>query len=245
MQYDFETIIAIRHAESLRNSLKRGGVAPTKEQLALGAASVPDWQMPLSERGHTQAESLSKTLPKILERLCIKDMSDFTICTSGFVRCVQTADYVKSKLNNVIDDVTDIRLRERDAGYVYDMLKSEFDSEFSYLDRHHKLLGDFFYRPPGGESLADVVTRLSTFFSDLRTLRPDKKNLIIVSHGGTMRAMKALFNQLTPTECCETVNPNNCDLWIWKRNSAMLKISALDRHSVSDTEVSHERSDRF
>ena len=227
MQYDFETIIAIRHAESLRNSLKRGGAALTSAQLAAGAASLPDWQMPLSERGFKQAEHLAKSASAILKHLNITNERDFTICTSGFLRCVQTASCLKRSLRLDQDDLCDIRLRERDAGYVYDMLDSQFQSEFSYTDRHHRLVGDFFYRTPGGESLADVVPRLASFFSELNATKPNKKNLIIVSHGGTMRAMKALFNNLTPDECAQTTNPNNCELWIWQNSLHCKKFSEI------------------
>lgn len=214
MQYNLESIIVIRHAESLRNSLKRGGAAPTAEQLKAGAASHPDWLMPLSEKGRQQATRLNQNLRSALDELQLDDRK-YTLCHSGFLRCIETAELGLQQIKDRMfsECICDIRLRERDAGYVYDMPKQEFDEQFSYTHRHHDLLGDFFYRPPGGESLADVHTRLASFFNDLALNKPNNKNLIIISHGGAMRAMHALFANLSPIECVKTVTPNNCELW--------------------------------
>ena len=194
MKYNLRTVIAIRHAESIRNALKKGGAPLTTEQLKAGAASAPDWLIPLSENGVKQATELSEHLRAKISGLglnLLDSPGSLTLCTSGFLRCEQTAELATKHISSALhsDRVRDIRLRERDAGYAYDMLQSEYDVQFSYTKQHQELLGDFFYRPPGGESLADVYNRLSLFFHDLALNFPNKRNLIIFSHGGTMRAL--------------------------------------------------------
>ena len=49
-------------------------------------------------------------------------------------------------------------------------------------------------RPPGGESLADVVARVHTFLGTLFRDRGGQK-ILVVTHGGTIRCFRFLLER--------------------------------------------------
>ena len=80
-------------------------------------------------------------------------------------------------------------VRERDPGFTYDMTEAEAEAAFPWLSEYWQTFGSFFARPPGGESLADVVGRVHTFLNTLFRDRAGQK-VMVVTHGGTIRCFR-------------------------------------------------------
>ena len=89
---------------------------------------------------------------------------------------------------------TNLYIRERDPGYTYDMTEAEARESFPWIEEYWRTFGGFFSRPPGGESLADVVSRVDTF---LRSLYRDwaGRRVLVVVHGGTIRCLRFVLER--------------------------------------------------
>jgi broad specificity phosphatase PhoE len=74
--------------------------------------------------------------------------------------------------------------------------------------------GRFYARCPLGESRFDVATRVSQIFSQFFYDAQTKgiRDIIVVSHGVTIRAFVMMFMQYTPEWMEVEANPNNCSI---------------------------------
>jgi broad specificity phosphatase PhoE len=179
-------IFLVRHGESVGNVDKNI------------YAHTPDWLVPLTDKGKQQAEEAAQEL---LPKLC----NDAIIYCSPWTRAKQTAEPLRNLLGCTY--LEDPRIREQDWG------------NFQPRDDIHKYakerdrFGTFFYRLPNGESGADVYDRISTF---LETLYRDfdqedyPKNVVIFSHGLTIRCFLMRFFHLSVEEYESMRNPKNC-----------------------------------
>ena len=79
-------------------------------------------------------------------------------------------------------------VRERDAGHAYDMTDAEAQAAFPWLQEDWTTFGPFFARPPGGETLADVIERVYAFLQKLTRTMAGKR-VLVVTHGGTILAL--------------------------------------------------------
>jgi 2,3-bisphosphoglycerate-dependent phosphoglycerate mutase len=93
-------------------------------------------------------------------------------------------------------------LRERDAGWTYDITTAEAEAAFPWLHDYWETVGRFFARPPGGESLAEVAARVYLFLGMLFRDRSQRR-ILIVSHAGTLRVFRYLLERWTHDEFIE------------------------------------------
>jgi broad specificity phosphatase PhoE len=69
------------------------------------------------------------------------------------------------------------------------MTEAEAEAAFPWLEEYWRTFGGFMARPPGGESLADVVGRVHMFLDVLFRDRIGQK-VLVVTHGGTIRCFR-------------------------------------------------------
>ena len=93
-------------------------------------------------------------------------------------------------------------LRERDAGWTYDMTTTEAADALPWLQGYWDTFGRFFARPPGGESLAQLAERVYLFLGMLFRDRAQQR-VLVVSHGGTLRVFRYLLERWTHDEFLE------------------------------------------
>lgn len=89
----------------------------------------------------------------------------------------------------------DQRLRERDWGDIVSMPRSEFKEAFPH-NAFTKEIDSLYWRPPGGESIADVRLRVRNFFDTLHRECAGQR-VIVVTHGEFMWAARAELEYLT------------------------------------------------
>lgn len=89
-------------------------------------------------------------------------------------------------------------LRERDYGDLTGMNKDEIAEKYG-AEQVHIWRRSYDVRPPGGESLADVVARVGPYFDrHIRPLLDAGKNVLIAAHGNSLRALFVHLGENTP-----------------------------------------------
>ena len=182
----------VRHGESM------GNLADVKAQRA-GAGrlelDIRDPDVPLSDTGRSQAEALGRHLADLPE-----DQRPTAVLSSPFARALTTAQLATAKLDVRVR--TDERLRERDFGAFDGMTGTGIREHYPDEAKRRDLLGKFYYRPPGGESWADVALRIRSVLAT-EGLRYDCERLLIVAHQAVIMVFRYVLEELTEQELLE------------------------------------------
>jgi broad specificity phosphatase PhoE len=109
------------------------------------------------------------------------------IYSSPYARTMETAEIVADKLG--LDINVDKRLRETDFGVLDGKPDEEMRKQFSgMLDR-------LYDRPEGGESLADVCSRVERFLEEVEAEHKGQ-NILVVAHADSLWALETLIRRL-------------------------------------------------
>jgi 2,3-bisphosphoglycerate-dependent phosphoglycerate mutase len=178
------SITLVRHGESTWNEL---GLIQGQNDLA-----------ELNEVGREQARAVAQTLKSLgFDRLVASDLA----------RARQTAEIIGSELSLAL--TTDSLLRERCFGVLEGQPQEMLDSRSSGIV--DGVIVDPDARPEGGESFRDVVTRVGVFVEATRDAMDDEP-LLVVTHGGTIRALRA-YVEARPLEGLDAFAVGNCSVW--------------------------------
>lgn len=171
----------IRHGESL------GNIRPETYY------EMPDWKIPLTNTGIEQATRVGKQLAS--------DHIIADIITSPYVRAKETANLIKKESESWLMSIEENPLiREREWG----SLREEVEMFATREERSH--LFDFFRRPNGGESFADVYLRASIFLKSIN------RDSIIVSHGEFIKVALMILDGKNVDQFDDTLNIANCSV---------------------------------
>jgi broad specificity phosphatase PhoE len=156
----------VRHGESLAN------VAASAAETS-GALTIEiDWRdadVPLSETGEQQAQALGRWLAS--------DRSLSAIWCSPYLRARQTVHLAADVGGITVPVHVDERLRDRELG-ILDLLTSRgVEDRYPQEAARRRWLGKFAYRPPGGESWADVALRVRSVLAEF-----DGGPALVVAH---------------------------------------------------------------
>ena len=177
-------LVLIRHGQSEWN----------KENKFTGWTEVP-----LTETGKQEGVEAGKLLSKY------KFSSAFV---SSMIRARTTFDCViGQQVDNVCRDVKFAdELKERDYGELTGKNKTSIAEEYGE-DKLHLWRRSYHTAPPQGESLADVRKRAGNFYDTFITPDvEDKKDILVVAHGNTIRALLVHLGFYTPE------NVENCEI---------------------------------
>ena len=154
------TIYLLRHGDSRPDTVRR----------FIGRSDGP-----LNETGRSQAKFWRRELSRIpFDRICCSDLQ----------RSVETARIIGRRIKAPLTVLPG--LAEIDLGRWDGLPISEIRRQFprAYEQRGADLAG---YRPPGGESFADLSARVLPVFEGL--LRPSAENILIAGHAGVNRVI--------------------------------------------------------
>jgi broad specificity phosphatase PhoE len=162
---------------------------------------VPDHALALTEKGQRQAQATGERLRELFGQERV------SAYVSPYRRTLQTlaAFRLDPALLRVREEP---RLREQDWGNWQD--RDDVRMQKQYRDAY----GHFFYRFAQGESGADVYDRAGAFLESLwRSFeRPDHPpNVLIVTHGLTMRLFCMRWLHWTVAEFESLSNPGNAE----------------------------------
>lgn len=179
----------IRHGESIGN-VARHKAEKDGAKLIETPCREPDVE--LSERGVEQSVRLGKWFASHTEKPTI-------VYASPYLRAQVTAQILLNHSNIDLPVKTDERLRERELGVFDCLTKDGAREKFPELCDLRERWGKFYFRPPGGESWADVIVRLRSFVeTDLSKLAHE--NILIVTHEVVIRCFRYILEGLNETE---------------------------------------------
>lgn len=183
-------LVLIRHGES------EGNVAATQAREA-GAhvINVParDADVGLSDTGRKQALALGRLLAGVPK------LGRGAVWSSPYARARQTAELALQTGGWRQQVGLDERLRDRELG-ILDMLTSAgVEARFPEEAQRRRWLGKFYYRPPGGESWADVVLRLRSLLAELDRQHPGEE-VLLVCHDALIMLFRYILQNLTESE---------------------------------------------
>ena len=148
------------------------------------------WEdVPLTEKGIEEAKNAGALL--INNRIIVD-----VVFSSNLQRANKTAeialngkDFKNLWINGELKFIKNQSLNERDYGDLVGLNKEETAKKFG-KDQVHIWRRSYDTPPPNGESLMDVVNRVSPYFEkNISPLINDNKNVLIVAHGNSLRAI--------------------------------------------------------
>jgi broad specificity phosphatase PhoE len=208
-------IILIRHGESEGN-IDRSTYA-----------IKPDYKLLLTETGKQQAFEAGEKLKQITgeERLAFY--------VSPMWRTRMTFEYLAQHYKtSIFTWKEDPRLREQEWGHFRD-LKANVE-----IDDERNKFGTFYYRIKDGESCADVYDRVSDFMHSMyRDFEKESfpPNVVLVTHGMTLRMFLMRWFQWTVEEFETLRNPKNGDIVVMEVDEETKKyklITELKRKKI-------------
>ncbi len=146
--------------------------------------------VPLTEKGIKEAKDAGKFMIKynIKIDLIYSSVLERANETARLALSEMNLDHLWNKNNNLIM-ITDEALNERDYGSLVGLNKKETAEKFGE-EQVHIWRRSYDISPPKGESLKNVVQRVKPYFKNY--IEPElkkKKNILIVAHGNSLRAM--------------------------------------------------------
>jgi len=164
-------LLLLRHGESLAN---RAATAAENAGLELVEVDLRDADVPLSPTGEEQAEALGAWLADLPEG----ERPD-AAWSSSYLRARQTVSIALETAGSDVAVRVDERLRDRELG-VLDLLTSHgVEARYPEEALRKRWLGKFYYRPPGGESWADLALRIRSLLVDME--RPETPGRVLVA----------------------------------------------------------------
>ena len=180
-----KNILLIRHGQSEWNKLN----------LFTGFKNIE-----LSEQGIEEANKAGQNFKNL-------DIKFNIVFTSELKRAQETAKIILQNLdqwdflNNEGKIISNINLNERDYGDLTGLNKKETAEKFGE-EQVHKWRRGYSDQPPNGESLEDVVRRVTKYFEEV--IKPaiqsdENENILIAAHGNSLRALLIVMNIYEPS----------------------------------------------
>jgi broad specificity phosphatase PhoE len=188
------SLLLVRHGESAAN------VAATEAEAA-GAEIIDmplrDADVPLTSTGTDQAEAVRRWF----DARPAGDYPD-SVWVSPYLRAAETAAIALAGRPDAARPMPDERLRDRELG-VLDLLTSTgVEARMPIEAARRRRLGKYYYRPPGGESWADVSLRIRSFLAELDA-EDCGPTALVVSHDAVILLFRMVLAGLTELEALQ------------------------------------------
>lgn len=184
--------------------------------------------VPLTEKGEAEAKNAGELIKKY-------NISIDKVFSSVLERANRTAEIAikQAELNNLFENNKLImtcskKLNERDYGDLVGLNKQETAEKFG-KDQVHIWRRSYDTPPPNGESLKDVVQRVSPYFKEKIKPFIDKgENILIAAHGNSLRAMMIELYMYKPEEISSIELPTGSPLCINLDKGRLVDFKYLD-----------------
>jgi broad specificity phosphatase PhoE len=191
------TLILIRHGETTKNISDR-----------LHRDKDPE---PLNERGRIQMKATALALQKLNPSI---------VYASTEKRALESAAILSQKLSVPLENING--LQERNWGIFSDKPWSEVKAVLDKMSLEER----YNYIPPGGESWKQFQERLVSAIN--KALEENKnKTVIIVSHGGAIRALMPYLLEV-PREESFKYDPANASITVFDYNGGKFTARLVD-----------------
>ena len=184
--------------------------------------------VPLTEKGEAEAKKTGELIRK-------HNISIDRVFSSVLERANRTAEIAikKAELNNLLENNKIImtcseKLNERDYGDLVGLNKQETADKFG-KDQVHIWRRSYDTPPPNGESLKDVVERVSPYFKEnIKPLIDKGENVLIAAHGNSLRAMMIELGMYKSEEISNIELPTGSPLCINLDQGRLVDFKYLD-----------------
>jgi 2,3-bisphosphoglycerate-dependent phosphoglycerate mutase len=183
----------VRHAQSAGNVADDAARDARAERLNL---DIRDPDVPLSTTGKEQSLALGRSWSDLEP-----GRRPTRILSSPYERALETARLAVDAAGWDLEVERDERLRERDLGMLDGYTRYGIEARFPEEAERRARLGKFYYRPPGGESWADVAGRVRAV---LEAGAPGAgQRLLVVSHQAVIMLFRYVLDVLGEHEVLE------------------------------------------
>jgi len=163
--------------------------------------------IPLNELGREQTLILKEA---------IKDLSYDIIYTSPLNRCTEMAHMIN-------EDKTEILIEPLIIEMAFGIYEGESFADPSAFTKDHPFYNYYFDRPnyvppAGGESFADILTRVENFLEKI-SKEHQGQTILAFSHGAFIRSMISLIEQNPEDAKRRIPSPNNCSVTVISHDS--------------------------
>ena len=184
--------------------------------------------VPLTEKGEAEAKKAGELIRK-------HNISIDRVFSSVLERANRTAEIAikKAELNNLLENNKIImtcseKLNERDYGDLVGLNKQETADKFG-KDQVHIWRRSYDTPPPNGESLKDVVERVSPYFKEnIKPIIDKGENILIAAHGNSLRAMMIELGMYKSEEISNIELPTGSPLCINLDQGRLIDFNYLD-----------------
>lgn len=178
-------LTVVRHGQSTANVLFARAAETGDARASLDCA---DARVPLSALGARQAGAVGRRLAG----LAVAGRPDVVVC-SPYRRALQTWDeMVRTARESGYAPPpawVDERLRDRERGVLELLSPAAVRARTPEEAARAERAGAWWYRPPGGESLADVTLRVRDFLTELRDAAAGRR-VMLVAHDAVVMAVR-------------------------------------------------------
>ena len=179
--------------------------------------------VPLTEKGINEANNAGHLLKK-------HNVKIDKVFSSVLERANKTAEIAikASEIENLHKNgkliyEKDQKLNERDYGDLVGLNKAETADKFG-KEQVHTWRRSYDTPPPNGESLKDVVDRVSPYFTEINKSNIlNKKNVLIAAHGNSLRAIMIKVGMYKPEEISSIELPTGSPLCLDYQNSKLIE----------------------
>ena len=222
----------VRHGQSAGNVARD---AATEAGLDMIDIALRDVDVPLSDLGRCQAEALGRWFAALPEA----ERPEVVLC-SPYVRARQTAKALceaGAVAESGRDPVVDERLREREFGILDRLTMRGIRQKHPELADQRGLLGKFYFRPPGGESWADVILRPRSALHTMSLHHADRR-VLIVCHQVVVLCLRYILEELDEARILaidkagEVINCGVCE-YDFEPDDAELCVPKLVRYNFA------------
>ncbi|MEA2580063.1 MAG: hypothetical protein QOE83_955 [Actinomycetota bacterium] len=214
---DVASLWLLRHGQSEGNVIRDAAHADARaEELDI---PLRDMDVGLSNLGARQAQAFGHWLREVPA-----NHQPSVVVASPYRRAIDTAASIVDASGIAAEIHADERLRERDLGAM-DMLtlrgfRSRYPAEAARRDR----LGKFYYRPPGGESWADVALRCRSARDSIAREYAGAR-VILVTHEVVIIVFRYLLERLDEHQALALSRSQaigNCSLTTYEQHDGQL-----------------------
>ncbi len=181
----------VRHGESVGNVAASQAGASGADLIQVG---LRDADVALTPTGQAQAAALGTWLAGLPTQVAPQ-----VVWSSPYLRAVQTAEIAVHGGRAPLPIRIDERLRDRELGILDLLTTTGVQNLFPAEAQRRAWLGKFYYRPPGGESWADMALRVRSLLLDLE--RPEvPPRVLVVCHDAMILVFRYVCEGMLETD---------------------------------------------
>jgi broad specificity phosphatase PhoE len=186
-------LVVMRHAESESNRHRAALEQEGTREITI-SRDTRDADFRLTANGREQAERAGRGLDAY---------GPFDVLfVSPYRRTRETAEILGAGLKHRPPLIVEERIREREFGILENLTRFGVRQKFPEEVERKRLVGKYYYRPPGGESYPDVNLRLHSFLGTLVREHAGRR-VLVVTHSVVVLLFRRLLERMEEKEVLE------------------------------------------